>query len=149
MTSEYRYINLLLLNDFYTYIFLFYLFLLHSSIYFPLVDFFKKFLINYYFSYMWQNLRLLEVDWLKNMWRPDSFFKNAKSVTFQTMTVPNHYLWLYKDKTILYMVKWVYDKLYLVYFLNIKFKIYWRFQADSKTLLCYEFFDLSSRYARM
>lgn len=52
-----------------------------------------------------KNLRLLEVDWLKNMWRPDSFFKNAKSVTFQTMTIPNHYLWLYKDKTILYMVK--------------------------------------------
>lgn len=49
--------------------------------------------------------RLLEVDWLKNMWRPDSFFKNAKAVTFQTMTIPNHYMWLYKDKTILYMVK--------------------------------------------
>jgi hypothetical protein len=31
--------------------------------------------------------------------------KNAKSVTFQTMTIPNHYMWLYKDKTILYMVK--------------------------------------------
>ncbi|CAB0036358.1 unnamed protein product [Trichogramma brassicae] len=54
---------------------------------------------------MTSEYRLLEVDWLKNMWRPDSFFKNAKSVTFQTMTVPNHYLWLYKDKTILYMVK--------------------------------------------
>lgn len=39
------------------------------------------------------------------MWRPDSFFKNAKAVTFQTMTIPNHYMWLYKDKTILYMVK--------------------------------------------
>lgn len=49
--------------------------------------------------------RLLEVEWLKNMWRPDSFFKNAKAVTFQTMTIPNHYVWLYKDKTILYMVK--------------------------------------------
>ncbi|XP_035709168.1 glycine receptor subunit alpha-2 [Folsomia candida] len=49
--------------------------------------------------------RLLEVDWLQKMWRPDSFFKNAKQVTFQTMTVPNHYLWLYKDKSILYMVK--------------------------------------------
>ncbi|CAH1104744.1 unnamed protein product [Psylliodes chrysocephalus] len=49
--------------------------------------------------------RLLEVEWLKSMWRPDSFFKNAKSVTFQTMTIPNHYMWLYKDKTILYMVK--------------------------------------------
>ncbi|ODM97183.1 Glycine receptor subunit alpha-2, partial [Orchesella cincta] len=49
--------------------------------------------------------RLLEVGWLQEMWRPDSFFKNAKAVTFQTMTVPNHYLWLYKDKHILYMVK--------------------------------------------
>ncbi|CAH0599184.1 unnamed protein product [Chrysodeixis includens] len=49
--------------------------------------------------------RLLEVDWLKHMWRPDSFFKNAKSVTFQTMTIPNHYVWLSKEKTILYMVK--------------------------------------------
>lgn len=35
----------------------------------------------------------------------DSFFKNAKSVTFQTMTIPNHYMWMYRDKTILYMVK--------------------------------------------
>lgn len=34
-----------------------------------------------------------------------SFFKNAKSVTFQTMTIPNHYMWMYRDKTILYMVK--------------------------------------------
>ncbi|XP_052122587.1 gamma-aminobutyric acid receptor subunit epsilon-like [Frankliniella occidentalis] len=54
---------------------------------------------------MTSEYRLLEVDWLKNMWRPDSFFKNAKAVTFQTMTIPNHYMWLYKDKTILYMVK--------------------------------------------
>lgn len=54
---------------------------------------------------MTQEYRLIEVDWLKNMWRPDSFFKNAKSVTFQTMTIPNHYMWMYRDKTILYMVK--------------------------------------------
>ncbi|XP_050528446.1 glycine receptor subunit alpha-3 isoform X2 [Daktulosphaira vitifoliae] len=54
---------------------------------------------------MTSEYRLLEVDWLKNIWRPDSFFKNAKAVTFQTMTIPNHYMWLYKDKTILYMVK--------------------------------------------
>ncbi|XP_055952636.1 glycine receptor subunit alpha-2-like isoform X1 [Argiope bruennichi] len=49
--------------------------------------------------------RLLEVSWLQNIWRPDSFFKNAKAVTFQTMTIPNHYVWIYRDKTILYMVK--------------------------------------------
>ncbi|VVC34659.1 Gamma-aminobutyric acid A receptor/Glycine receptor alpha,Neurotransmitter-gated ion- [Cinara cedri] len=54
---------------------------------------------------MTSDYRLIEVDWLKNIWRPDSFFKNAKAVTFQTMTIPNHYMWLYKDKTILYMVK--------------------------------------------
>jgi hypothetical protein len=49
--------------------------------------------------------RLLDVEWLKSIWRPDSYFKNAKQVTFQTMTIPNHYLWLYRDKKILYVVK--------------------------------------------
>lgn len=49
--------------------------------------------------------RLLPLSWLQHMWRPDSFFKNAKQVTFQEMTIPNHYLWLYEDKRILYMVK--------------------------------------------
>lgn len=56
---------------------------------------------------MTSEYRLLPVEWLTEIWRPDSFFKNAKSVTFQTMTIPNHYIWLYKDKSILYMVKWV------------------------------------------
>ena len=56
---------------------------------------------------MTSDYRLLEVTWLKDIWRPDSFFKNAKSVKFQTMTIPNHYVWLYRDKTILYMVKLV------------------------------------------
>lgn len=54
---------------------------------------------------MTREYRLLPVEWLHLIWRPDSFFKNAKKVTFQTMTIPNHYVWLYKDKTILYMVK--------------------------------------------
>ncbi|XP_069172967.1 glycine receptor subunit alpha-4 isoform X3 [Procambarus clarkii] len=54
---------------------------------------------------MTSGYRLLEVDWLNDLWRPDSFFKNAKQVTFQTMTIPNHYVWLHKDSTILYMVK--------------------------------------------
>ncbi|CAG2171523.1 unnamed protein product [Oppiella nova] len=49
--------------------------------------------------------RLLPIGWIKKMWRPDSFFKNAKQVIFQEMTIPNHYIWLYPDKTILYMVK--------------------------------------------
>ncbi|CAL4062476.1 unnamed protein product, partial [Meganyctiphanes norvegica] len=57
------------------------------------------------FPNMTQEYRLLPVEWLKYIWRPDSFFKNAKSVTFQTMTVPNHYLWLYNNTNILYMVK--------------------------------------------
>ncbi|GBM98181.1 hypothetical protein AVEN_135156-1 [Araneus ventricosus] len=55
---------------------------------------------------MTMKYRLLPVGWLKRMWRPDSFFKNAKRVTFQEMTIPNHYIWLYSDKTILYMVKY-------------------------------------------
>ncbi|ROT62203.1 Glycine receptor subunit alpha-3 [Penaeus vannamei] len=54
---------------------------------------------------MTSEYRLLDLDWLKALWRPDSFFKNAKQVTFQTMTIPNHYVWLYQDFRILYMVK--------------------------------------------
>ena len=54
---------------------------------------------------MTSEYRLLPIEWLTEIWRPDSFFKNAKSVNFQTMTIPNHYIWLWKDKTILYMVK--------------------------------------------
>ncbi|KAJ0171193.1 hypothetical protein K1T71_013392 [Dendrolimus kikuchii] len=49
--------------------------------------------------------RFLPVDWLNHIWRPDCFFKNAQEVNLQTVTVPNHYVWLYKNKTILYMVK--------------------------------------------
>lgn len=49
--------------------------------------------------------RLLPLSWLERMWRPDSFFKNAKQVVFQEMTIPNHYIWLYPNKRILYMVK--------------------------------------------
>lgn len=54
---------------------------------------------------MTSEYRLLPIEWLTEIWRPDSFFKNAKDVTFQTMTIPNHYIWLWQDKTILYMVK--------------------------------------------
>ena len=49
--------------------------------------------------------RQLPLKWLDRMWRPDSFFKNAKQVVFQEMTIPNHYIWLYPDTRILYMVK--------------------------------------------
>ncbi|CAM1306346.1 ort (predicted) [Pycnogonum litorale] len=54
---------------------------------------------------MTNEYRLLEVQWLNQLWSPDSFFKNAKRVTFHTMSIPNHYLWLYRSKSILYMVK--------------------------------------------
>ncbi|XP_063853458.1 glycine receptor subunit alpha-2-like isoform X3 [Scylla paramamosain] len=56
-------------------------------------------------SNMKKDYRLLELEWLDKFWRPDSFFKNAREVKFQTMTVPNHYVWLYKNFTLLYMVK--------------------------------------------
>ena len=54
---------------------------------------------------MIEDYRILDVDWLHNIWRPDCFFKNAKKVTFHEMSIPNHYLWLYHDKTLLYMSK--------------------------------------------
>lgn len=56
---------------------------------------------------MSEEYRILDVEWLHNIWRPDCFFKNAKKVTFHEMSIPNHYLWLYHDKTLLYMSKWV------------------------------------------
>lgn len=54
---------------------------------------------------MSEEYRILDVDWLRSIWRPDCFFKNAKKVTFHEMSIPNHYLWLYHDKTLLYMSK--------------------------------------------
>lgn len=58
-------------------------------------------------SNMLEEYRILDVEWLHNIWRPDSFFKNAKKVTFHEMSIPNHYLWLYRDKSLLYMAKYV------------------------------------------
>ncbi|XP_042207227.1 uncharacterized protein LOC121856030 [Homarus americanus] len=68
---------------------------------------------------MTEEYRILDVEWLHNIWRPDCFFKNAKRVTFHEMSVPNHYLWLYHDKTLLYMAK-----LTLVLSCAMKFEAY-------------------------
>ncbi|KOC68217.1 Glycine receptor subunit beta [Habropoda laboriosa] len=68
---------------------------------------------------MSEEYRILDVDWLHNIWRPDCFFKNAKKVTFHEMSIPNHYLWLYHDKTLLYM-----SKLTLVLSCAMKFESY-------------------------
>ncbi|XP_043230939.1 glycine receptor subunit alpha-2-like [Amphibalanus amphitrite] len=68
---------------------------------------------------MTEEYRILDVNWLLNIWRPDCIFKNAKKVTFHEMSVPNHYLWLYKDKTLLYM-----SKLTLVLSCAMKFEAY-------------------------
>ncbi|XP_045481600.1 glycine receptor subunit alphaZ1 isoform X2 [Harmonia axyridis] len=68
---------------------------------------------------MSEEYRILDVEWLHSIWRPDCFFKNAKSVTFHEMTIPNHYLWLYHDKTLLYM-----SKLTLVLSCAMKFESY-------------------------
>ena len=35
---------------------------------------------------------LLLVKWLTEIWRPESFLKNVKSITFQTITIPIHYI---------------------------------------------------------
>ena len=52
--------------------------------------------------------RTLDVAWLESLWRPDSIIKNAKKVAFEQSPVPNHYLWLYRDKRILYVTKSVF-----------------------------------------
>ncbi|KAJ9581097.1 hypothetical protein L9F63_023718, partial [Diploptera punctata] len=70
-------------------------------------------------EYMSEEYRILDVDWLRDIWRPDCFFKNAKKVTFHEMSIPNHYLWLYHDKTLLYM-----SKLTLVLSCAMKFESY-------------------------
>lgn len=69
-------------------------------------------------SNMQEEYRILDVDWLHNIWRPDSFFKNAKKVTFHEMSIPNHYLWLYRDKTLLYMAK--YERHFPICYLEIR-----------------------------
>ncbi|XP_025191059.1 glycine receptor subunit alpha-4 isoform X1 [Melanaphis sacchari] len=68
---------------------------------------------------MSEDYRILDVEWLHDIWRPDCFFKNAKKVTFHEMSIPNHYLWLYHDKTLLYM-----SKLTLVLSCAMKFESY-------------------------
>uniref|UniRef100_A0A336MDT1 CSON014028 protein n=1 Tax=Culicoides sonorensis TaxID=179676 RepID=A0A336MDT1_CULSO len=68
---------------------------------------------------MSEEYRILDVEWLHDIWRPDCFFKNAKKVTFHEMSIPNHYLWLYHDKTLLYM-----SKLTLVLSCAMKFETY-------------------------
>lgn len=88
-------------------------------------------------SNMLEEYRILDVDWLHNIWRPDSFFKNAKKVTFHEMSIPNHYLWLYRDKTLLYMAKYERNILLLcVYFYreNMFLVFIWS-QIDIGTLM--------------
>ncbi|CAM1326233.1 Hiscl2 (predicted) [Pycnogonum litorale] len=54
---------------------------------------------------MTEEYRILDIEWLKYIWSPDTFVKNAKQVTFHEMSVPNHYIWIYQNKNILYMAK--------------------------------------------
>ncbi|CAL8097859.1 unnamed protein product [Orchesella dallaii] len=52
-----------------------------------------------------KDYQVLDVNWMEDFWRPDCFFRNAKSVKLHDMTVPNHFLWLYNDKTLMYMAR--------------------------------------------
>lgn len=76
----------------------------------------QTFSTDIYFTQKWQDLRLffpnitsdyrvLDLEWLKRIWRPDTFFRNAKSVQFETVTTPNHYLWIYRNNTIMHTMK--------------------------------------------
>lgn len=72
---------------------------------------------------MSEEYRILDVEWLHSIWRPDCFFKNAKSVTFHEMTIPNHYLWLYHDKTLLYMSKLKISDFLKVFVIHLCFRL--------------------------
>lgn len=69
-----------------------------------------------YFDQMWQdhrltfpyttnNYRVLDIKWLDHIWHPDAFIRNAKSIQFQEVSVPNHYLRLYTNNTFIYGMK--------------------------------------------
>lgn len=73
-------------------------------------------------THMHEDYRILDVEWLHEIWRPDSFFKNAKKVTFHEMSIPNHYLWLYRDKTLLYMAKYATLSPFFYHFISKKKK---------------------------
>lgn len=47
----------------------------------------------------------LDTEWLNEIWRPDTYFRNAKSSKFQTIPVPNHYLLLNRDGSLEYVMK--------------------------------------------
>lgn len=57
------------------------------------------------FPYITSDYRVLDVEWLQHIWRPDTFFRNAKSIRFGKMTTPNHYLWVYRNNTIMHTMK--------------------------------------------
>lgn len=76
----------------------------------------QTFSVDIYFAQIWQDLRLdfpnntdknrmYDVEWLNHFWRPDTYFRNAKSIQLQTLCVSNHYLELYENKTIKYTMK--------------------------------------------
>ena len=51
--------------------------------------------------------KLCNSEWCKIFMHLKMIQNNSPICNFQTMTIPNHYIWLYKNKSILYMVKWV------------------------------------------
>lgn len=76
----------------------------------------QSFSADIYLAQRWQDKRLtfpnmtiehraLDVEWLNHIWHPDLSFYNAKSVHFQKITVPNHYLWLCRNDTLMHMMK--------------------------------------------
>ncbi|TRY81008.1 hypothetical protein TCAL_12779 [Tigriopus californicus] len=74
---------------------------------------------------MQEGYRNIPTDLVGEIWKPDTFFKNARSVKFQTLPSPNEYAWQFKDQTILYMVK-----LYVILTCPMNFK---RFPHDTQT----------------
>ncbi|KAE8752387.1 hypothetical protein FOCC_FOCC000859 [Frankliniella occidentalis] len=105
---------------------------------------------------MSEEYRILDVEWLHDIWRPDCFFKNAKKVTFHEMSIPNHYLWLYHDKTLLYMSKYASRHCHSLMYQVVqndnddrKFDAARLFQTHASSLLCDEVRVVSARHSNM
>ncbi|XP_065212738.1 glycine receptor subunit alphaZ1-like [Planococcus citri] len=48
---------------------------------------------------------ILDPSWLKDVWQPDTVFKNAREVVFHERIIPNHYLWMLPNKALVYVAK--------------------------------------------
>ena len=49
---------------------------------------------------------VLNIDWRKEIWMPDIFFENSIDGNVQETIIPNMYLWLFRNKTVLFTARY-------------------------------------------